>query len=211
MEKQQLHIITGKDKETFLYQKYSDLFHYHMNQILYTNSIDNLKQSIYYGVQYIKLWLKYNSDPTPENVQYVFQEICLIEECICLLTYEQFINIFPPTKEYDGKKYGSKDYWFTKEYLEQYDLKTEIYDSSTFLMDYYNHDIVSYNISKYMICDKLRRLEGQPSILETYIEEQNLPIETYTYNKTTKTMKNKKTGKKVGAKRKIPSYLKVVK
>lgn len=222
MKNTQFRVINGtkhnkpkKDKEEIKFLRYDDLFHYHMAQIMFTKSIDNIKQCIYYGVQYIKKWTLNYKQPTFEEISDVFQELCLLEEIMGLLTYNEFINIFPPIKEYDGEKYGCKDYWFTKQFLEQFNLNTEIGSNiDMFLMDYYSSDIVSYNVGKYMICDLLRRAEGKPSILESCIEEQNLPIDTYTYNKTHNYMQNQRTGKtqKVSKpKKNRPEYLKIVK
>lgn len=61
------------------------------------------------------------------------------------LTYREFMNIYPPTKEYDGDKWDCKDYYFTMEHMKDKDLDSTIGKDRAkelILCEYYSKEIM---------------------------------------------------------------------
>ena len=60
------------------------------------------------------------------------------------LTPQEFLNIFPTTKEYDGSKFGMKDYFSVQEEMTHWEQSEPIGNNEQvfdFLWDLYNSDI----------------------------------------------------------------------
>ena len=77
-----------------------------------------------------------------ESARENFETLMLYKDLISTLTYKEFMNIYPVAKEYDGDKYGFKDYWSTMEYLKDEDLDNRIGDNAMdLLLNYYSEEI----------------------------------------------------------------------
>ena len=76
------------------------------------------------------------------ELEYSFSALMLYKDLISTLTYKEFMNIYPVAKEYDGDKYGFKDYWSTMEYLKDKDLDNRIGDNAMdLLLNYWSEEI----------------------------------------------------------------------
>lgn len=66
-----------------------------------------------------------------------------MERIIGELTPREFMQMFPIKKEYDGDRWGVKDYWFTLHHLGHYRMDFPIGSANVFdlLMDYWNIDV----------------------------------------------------------------------
>lgn len=199
-----------KKKKEFLKQKYHDLY---LNyQYGFESEID-IKKAIYFGIKYILLVnineLDYRS------LFIVSSEISNINQMISNLTYNEFINMFPITKDFDGKKFESKDYYSTIEYLDDFNLDEKIDDVQSFFWNYYNTQLMNYAIKEMLIYDRILKYQSRPTLLEGFLDEIDPEgkIETYKYNKEHNYLQSTKTGKihKIKQKKRIPKYLKVIK
>ncbi len=74
----------------------------------------------------------------------------------------EFVRVFPIPKEYDGEKYSVKDYFSTIERLKKYPSDEEIRKDKIieFLMEYYNWDIIKFEVKKLCLISYIRRLNG---------------------------------------------------
>ncbi len=137
---------------------------------------DILKKLIFYGVKYTSERMLEKSS-SYEEVSNRLDMIMLIDKLIKGITFNEFINMFPITKQYDGKKYECKDYFSTIQYLNTVDLCSKIEDNvDNLLINYYNSDIARYQISKIMLIDELRWHEGKCSLLEEWVDTVNLDV-----------------------------------
>ncbi len=129
----------------------------------------DFKNTIYWGIRYIN---RHYGD-IDNNLPYVILQ--LIER----ITYREFMQIFPLDKEYDGHKYGWKDYFTTVEYLKDKDLDDKIGENAfEFIMNYNNARILNFLVEVQIYID--REYEKQTGInpFNEFIKEHNLT--TYT-------------------------------
>lgn len=72
-----------------------------------------------------------------------FEYLNVIFETMGYMTVKNFVTTFPITKDYDGERYGCKDYFFTVDMLKQYNPEEQIGQERVkdFLYDYQNMDI----------------------------------------------------------------------
>ena len=80
------------------------------------------------------------------SVESFFEAFELWKQAACLLTYrELFTTVYPIDKHYDGYKYEIKDYWSTKEYIEENinDLNETVEEDvlMELIMEYHNSDL----------------------------------------------------------------------
>ena len=176
-------------KQKFLRNKYKELY--------YKNKVGNIKFAIFYGINYLK------KEDVKELSFYELQEIFLeygyIKELISLITYNDFINIFPVCKEYDGDKYYCKDYFSTIDYLGQFDLNDKIKDVDELLMNYWNNSIINFNVKEFLCYDYLAKMSGKPTILDMWLDnvDPEGKIHTYTINKDLGYIQDNTTGRTV--------------
>lgn len=97
------------------------------------------------------------------------------------LTPEEFMRLFPIEKEYDGKRWGMKDYFSTMKEVRKYPLKKPIGADKieNFLMEYYNFDIMEFDVCRICTVSRLRRMEGQKGVMEEFMEEQGIHPKTH--------------------------------
>ena len=155
-----------------------------------------------------------------ENYKYLEEEYIHIllgdffntTECMATLTPKEFIQIFPITKTYNGEKYQAKDYFSTMKEIQKYDPDSMIGDKiEEFLMEYWNMDIIDFQVCKISCMSALRRFMGQSGIMEEWAEKEGIP--TYTPYDEEKILVNNSTGEVIKVKKpksRKPKYLKVV-
>ncbi|OZV10755.1 hypothetical protein CIW83_18210 [Tissierella sp. P1] len=174
---------------------------------------DTVKKLVFYGVKTINRFHKEQNE-TLETVIERFQLISFINSIIGLLTPNEFVNIFPIFKEYKGHKWEMKDYFYTKRYIDSLDKDKPIGTEEevfNFLWEYHNWDITEFMVENMSCISDLRRLEGQPSLIEEWASDNG--IKTYTMHEDDKGNKFliDKEGKTTKVSKPRPRYLKVVK
>ena len=197
--------------------KYNEIKNRKYN-IYYKLYLSNLKKQNYhiatfYGIKYIVL-TKVNKELTYEQCQDLLDNAFLIDTCMSHLTYSDFINIFPIDKTFDGDKYDSKDYYSTMDYLNNRDLNEIIGDEVDDLLDnYYNSHIINYCVKKYLLFDRMRKIDGKLSLIEEFLKEYNLDVDTYSVNDKKGYIINNNTGEisKLKKTKTRPKYLKIIK
>lgn len=150
---------------------------------------------------------------TMEEAEVRINAMSVIMSYMATLTPTEFVRVFPIPKEYDGEKYFVKDYFSTIERLKKYPSDEEIGEDKIieFLMEYYNWDIIKFEVKKLCLISYIRRLNGQKGVMEEFCEENDIP--TYSYYEAEGVMVESGTGKAVKVekpKRRKPKYLKVV-
>lgn len=198
-----------KEKNKFLQQKYYDLY---LDYQYGFEKIPDKKKAIYYGIKYIA---KSNVDVGYQQLLKMFTEMCDIESLISNITFGDFISLFPVAKEYD-KTGEMKDYYSTMEYLEDKKMDEIIFENiDSLFWNYYNNDIISYNVKKMLIISRIQKYENGTDLMETLLShlDPDNKIDTYIYNKEHNYIQNRRTGKitKVKQHKRIPKYLKVIK
>ncbi len=173
---------------------------------------DYIKQAVFHGVKAINLKEK-PQYLTREEAESNFQFGSVVKDMMGLLTPGEFITIFPIEKEYKGHKWGMKDYFYTRDYINTLDPNKTIAeqeDPLMFIWEYTNWDITEFNVNLMGYLSDLRQLEGYPSLATEWAEMNG--IETFTAHQDQKGNKFIiKDGKVAKLNKPIPKYLKVVK
>lgn len=132
------------------------------------------------------------------------------------MTPHQFMQMFPIDKTYDGERWESKDYFTTKEMCFRRGLDSPIGDALTFLWDYCNPYTRCFLSGFLKAIEWERRLDGKPSMLESFFEEQGIDSPTYRRFEAPNGkayFQNTKTGeflKEAPSRLKKPSWWKVI-
>lgn len=102
---------------------------------------NKIQQVVFYGVKCFGQWDD-KKQTTPENrMNEINQTIILLG----LLSPREFMNIFPPRKNYDGDRWRMKEYFYTVNYLEMIGMDTPLGEKSfEFVMEYWNKDSLRF-------------------------------------------------------------------
>lgn len=106
-----------------------------------------------------------------------FESYMLLEDLIEGVSVKEFLSVYPLKKEYDGDKYGFKDYNYSIEFLKTFIASgNEILTRKNimeFLMEVeLETPIFRIFISKTAFCgaDEIRRKKGQPSMMSMFLD-----------------------------------------
>lgn len=171
-----------------------------------------IKKLIVYGVKVVNAKLDLEC-VTKEEAEKEFEFACIIKQLMGSLTPKEFMNLFPIAKDYKGHKYSVKDYFYTKNYINTLNQDKPIGDEMLhFLWDYHNWEITDFAINTMEYISNLRRLEGQPSLMEEFAD--TVGIKTYTMHtddKGNQFLFDKESGKTTKLTKPKPRYLKLLK
>jgi hypothetical protein len=134
------------------------------------DTIEVLKKAIILLVKFL------NNKPYPtactvDQAQADFNYFENVKKNMALLTPYEFINLFPITKNYDGEKYGIKDYFCANKDLKKYDSAQPLGDKiEDFLWDYWNEDINEFMAQSMMAASRLMKAQSGQSLFETFLK-----------------------------------------
>lgn len=148
-----------------------------------------------------------------EDSQSMLNVMLSITDMMAGLTPTEFMQVFPIPKEYDGEKYGMKDYFSTMEYVRNFPQDEPIgkEDILGFLMGYYSPDILKFNVRMVSVISDIREMEGQMGIAEAFAAENGIPA--YSFYEKEGIMVNRQTGEVTKIhkpKMRIPKYMRVM-
>ncbi|MEK3886561.1 hypothetical protein [Bacillus sp. FSL K6-3431] len=213
-----LKVIEGIRKEKLNYRSlYSNAFINTLKSITdkwedFKNlDLDIRKKLVLYGVKKINAT---NIDSMDYGLLVsTFSIISSINAVMSTLTPRQLQVVFPIAKEYDGEKYGLKDYFFTRKYIEEFGEDRVIGEEmSRFHWDYHNWELTRFSSKTMCVMSAIRRAEGGKGVMEEFFEDQG--VTTYTVTKDDKGDKyltNNDTGEVEKVTKPRPKYLKVLK
>ncbi|WGF40227.1 MULTISPECIES: hypothetical protein [Lysinibacillus] len=172
---------------------------------------DTLTKLIWTGVKTISVSEQTNDEKV--LLESRLPLLTFINGLMALLTPKEFEKIFPIDKEFNGDKWGMKDYYYTRRYIEEFGENRVIGDEiEEYLWEYQNHTIRFYMVKTLKIMSNIRRLETGKGIMEEFLEEQGVP--TYTMHEdldNKQYIENNQTGEISEVKKPRPRYLRVVK
>lgn len=140
---------------------------------------EEFKKSLFLIVRFIRYGMR-NLRETVSCIEDARQRMNLmfaVLDMISLLTPRELLQMFPVEKQYDGKKYQEKDYFYTMEKLQSLDMDKiiqEQIDVFKFLMDYLNIDIDSLMVEVMMAMSTLRQFQGKLGIMEEFMEDHGV-------------------------------------
>lgn len=123
--------------------------------------------------------MHYEKKCTYKELQTRLDSMFLITDLMGKLTPVEFMRLFPISKEYDGEKCDMKDYFYTIKEVRKYPQDNPIGDEITkFLMEYYNHKIIMFEVGKLSTISEIRRMEGGKGVFEEFAEQNGLHLQT---------------------------------
>lgn len=104
-------------------------------------------------------------------------------ECVnCLtgcLTPSLFNQIFPIKKDYNGQKWGIKDYFSTKNYIEEeIGWNNQIKNGLEFLYEYDNDDVLQASLVTMDVINSISRRQTGESVFERFAKENGIQMYT---------------------------------
>lgn len=177
-----------------------------------TENKDYIKKLTYYGVKAVNEISEQELDY--EQLVKLFELTETVKTIIGLLTPKELTTIFPVDKEFDGNKYGMKDYFFTMKELEKIGMENMIAGQAEYLLwDYTNKDIGRFVVNSLSSLSSLIKYETGKGLMEKWTEDNG--IVTYKLCKDEVTNKqflyDPKNKTTIGVKKKVPRYLKLLK
>ena len=170
-----------------------------------------IQRTIFYGIKTL-ITKPVSKDITKESIENKFKFITVINSLIGLLTPLEFMNLYPIEKDFKGHKWGMKDYFNTRDYINTLVVDEPIGDKVLeFLLEYTNQDIEVFNITSIICLSELRQLEGYPSIAEEWANDNEIKTHTLHIGSNGKEFLIDSTGKTIRTKKSKPRYLKLVK
>lgn len=111
-------------------------------------------------------------------------------ECVnCLtgcLTPSLFNQIFPIKKDYNGQKWGIKDYFSTKNYIEEeIGWDNQIKNGLEFLYEYDNDDVLQASLVTMDVINSISRRQTGESVFERFAKENGIQLYTVDSNGNT--------------------------
>lgn len=177
---------------------------------------DYLKKVILYGVKFVNAQ-RVDDISSAEEAECFHMIVMAISDSMGLLTPNEFLNIFPVSKEYNGHKYQSKDYFYTMNYLNSLERDRPIKDQSIdrgtaigFLWEYDNYEVREFTVALMTSLSRLQRLNGEPTITDSLTKM--LGVKSYTLCESNgKQFLLDTNGKTQSLHKKTPRYLKLIK
>lgn len=127
----------------------------------------DIKKIVFYGVKTIKYKPRAtNHDEALSD----FDIFTTLKSLIASLTPNEFMNLFPVSKVYDGDRFEIKDYFYTIDYINAMNKDEMIGETVTeFLMEYTNRDIDIFNVRNVMCVSDLRQYGGHLDLMEEFM------------------------------------------
>lgn len=157
-----------------------------------------------------------NLDVTEKNLtaDSRFDLYCLVLDLMSILRPGELVTLFPIEKTYDGKRWGTKDYFSSMTAINALPQDQPIGDGvKKLLWALMNPDIDDFMVGLMCTMSDIRREQGQPGLMEEFAAKNNIPV--YHLHKDPVTGKefmiNSQTGRSSRVRRKTPRYLRAVK
>lgn len=132
-----------------------------------------LCRSILYGIRFVG---RMERPLTFDGLMARYQISELIMRLMTRVTPREFSMIFPIEKDYEGHRFGVKDYFSTVEMIEKHGWDDPIRDPLDFLWDYENQETRSFLVAYMETASDMRRAHGQPGILEEWAKANGVQI-----------------------------------
>lgn len=129
-----------------------------------------------------------------EESQVIFNLIDAIFTVMGYIKLKNLVITFPISKDFDGEKWGCKDYFYTMDVLSDMDWDKAIGrdNVSELLWDYENDDLRHAYMEFHCAMSAIYRSQTGKGIMKQWCEEMDIP--TYSLNKETGVMRNNQTG-----------------
>lgn len=175
----------GKDKMFETYLRYSNASDKAILKYDINPTRDNLKKFCFLGTKCV---ISYQEprDMTRLLAESLLGRFFILEEQLSLLTPKEFMQLFPITKVYDGRKLNLVDYFTVKEKVDKLNqdepIKNQLTGAWELITSYLNDDINKLLLVGIRLMSYLQMFDGKKSIAE--IIEEDFGVEIINNGKT---------------------------
>lgn len=126
---------------------------------------------VYYGIKTYSI--PHGLDVLSPEDRHAYME--RIVDITSLITPRQFMTIFPIDKEYDGEKYGIRDYFTTiEDAVKPNGIDKPIKEPFKFLMNYWNHDVLLFVVNMTTAMSDIHKEKTGKSLFTQFLEDNGL-------------------------------------
>lgn len=185
----------------------------YLDGVIRSTADGDARKIIFYTVKYFTVVDidKY----TRERLEVLHTLSCQMSELMATITPADLMTIFPITKNYDGERYQMKDYFSAMEAVNAHGLHEPFKTADNareLLWEYWNRDIMLYQVKLMSIISAFNRFETGESLLERWIREKDidLPVHRKYTDQNGRSFILDENGRSVPVIRSFPKYLKLV-
>lgn len=139
--------------------------------------MENVRKMIFYTVKYFTVVDIDNY--TRDQLERLHILSCQMTEVMAAISPADLMTIFPITKSYDGAKYEMKDYFSAREAVNAHGLHEPFKtadNARSLLWEYWNRDIMQYQVKVMSIISAFNQFETGESLLERWIREKDIDL-----------------------------------
>lgn len=108
---------------------------------------DCARKIVISGVKFFKCFTR---EDIMENLTFSYKTSNAVLSAMLTFTPEEIANLFPPYKDYDGEKYGSKDYFYAQEKIQEWSMigfQGDIEYLKEYLGEINNFELIAFRIN----------------------------------------------------------------
>ena len=175
---------------------------------------DFIKKMIYYNATFLAMnrAAELSTVKTHSDIERVVNWFFMTLHAISFLTIDELISIFPIGKDFKGKKYGIKDYFYAKEQISKIQKDKPLYDIGSELIELLpnlnNNTLMTLSIGFVMASNLKRKMEGKMDIMEECFGLK--PVKIFTDEKDRLVMHDTEKNTLTVLKKKRPRYLREI-
>lgn len=109
-----------------------------------------------------------------EVLEASFEVYSAILNGLHFVTPRQFMQWFPIDKEYDGSKWGMKDYFSTMEYIHEIGIDEPIKEPLGFLWEYWNKDTMNFTLNLTGVMSEIYKQQTGLGIMEEFLLDNGI-------------------------------------
>lgn len=175
---------------------------------------DFIKKMVYYNTTFLAMnrTAEISTAKTVSDIDRVINWFFMTIHAIGMLTIDELIEIFPIGKQYNGKKYGMKDYFYAKEQISKIQKEQTLNTLGGEIIDVLpnlnNDTLITLSVGFVMASNIKRKMEGKMDIMEECFGLK--PVKIFTDERNRLVMHDTEKNTLTVLKKKRPRYLREV-
>lgn len=173
-----------------------------------------IKKMIYYNATFLAMnrAAELSTAKTISDIDRVINWFFMTLHAIGFLTVDELISIFPIEKDFNGKRYEMKDYFYAKEQISKIQRDKPLYDIGSEIIELLpnlnNNILMNLSVGFVMANNLKRKMEGKMDIMEECFGLK--PVKIFTDERNRLVMHDTEKNTLTVLKKKRPRYLREV-
>lgn len=173
-----------------------------------------IKKMVYYNATFLAMnrAAELSTAKTISDIDRVINWFFMTLHAIGFLTADELISIFPIEKDFNGKRYEMKDYFYAKEQISKIQRDKPLYDIGSEIIELLpnlnNNILMNLSVGFVMASNIKRKMEGKMDIMEECFGLK--PVKIFTDERNRLVMHDTEKNTLTVLKKKRPRYLREV-